>query len=599
MSKTAILSAACLLLFLLSGISYSWEYDKSDFPKLTQDEINEAVARASQVAVTRWVEDPQGRQATTYDQWRARKGEPRPLEIELIGTSGNAKNSTRFAVIVNSSLYSQISTSVATYIDDLVLDGYTVDLFTASYGTPFELRTHLYSQYNLGMTGCLLVGDLPVPWYELTNCFDYGENEQFPCDYYYMDLDGIFTDGDSDGMFDYHGGDMFPEIYVGRLTASTLTMSGADEVYLIQNYFRKNHDYREGKFRANYRGLMFVDDDWVYDAEYWNENLGMVYCGTTLEYDEYETIDVLYESHICQGFEFVQVCVHSNPWAHYFNAGLHGDGGVTQNTEIRGFDAPGIFYNLFACSNARYIEDDYMGGWYAFTTDHGMTALGSTKTGSMLYFDIFYGALSQGANMGEAFRDWFAEISSWGWWFDNQCWFYGMTLIGDPTLKPYTDRPPLVIDEPDFKHARKGTPYYSYLTASGGGGTPPFNWEIIEGEIPTGLSFNPNDASLIGFTQAEGDFYFTVKAGDICTPQYADSVEIWISVMEVCGDIDNDNIINVLDIVYLIDYKFNDGPVPPILGACDVNSDDLINILDIILLIDYKFKGGPAPYCFY
>jgi len=599
MRKIVVFLSVGLLSLFIFNFSIAREYNKKDFPKLTEQEIREATERASQVTVTHWVDDPQGRRATTFAEWRDQKGEVRPLEIKSVETRGNAKDLGRFAIIVNAALYPQISTSITTYVDDLVAEGFIVDVFTSSFGTPPELRSFLNSQYGLGMTGCLFVGDLPVAWYEMFDCFDEGADEEFPCDYYYMDLDGIFTDNDGDGMYDDHSGDMFPEIYVGRLTASTLTMSGADEVTLTQNYFRKNHEYRQGLFRSNYRGLMFVDDDWVYDAEFWNENLGMVYCATTLEYDEYETVDVLYESEICEGYEFVQVCVHSNPWGHYFNAGPHGSGGVTQNTEIRSFDAPGVFYNLFACSNSRYIEDDYMGGWYIFTTDHGLCALGSTKTGSMLYFDIFYDALAQGANMGEAFRDWFAEISSWPWWFDNQCWFYGMTLLGDPTLKPYTFRPPLVINEPNFKHARLGTPYYSYVTASGGGGTPPFNWSIIDGAIPTGLSFNPDDGTLIGFTQTEGDFYFSIEASDVCDPQFADTVEAWISVMEVCGDINNDNKIDLLDILYLIDYKFKDGPEPPVLGACDLDGDDVINLLDILFLIDYKFKDGPAPYCFY
>ncbi len=598
MRKFYVIITVALLSLIICNSVFAWEYNKADFPKLTEQEIREAAERASQVAVTHWVDDPQGRQAMTFEEWSAQKGEYRPLEIEPVLTRGESKDADRFAVIVNAALYPQITSSVSTYVDDLVAEGFVVDVFTSSYGTPPELRAFLSNQYNQGMSGCLFVGDLPVAWYEMYNCYDYGDDEQFPCDYYYMDLDGVFTDSDSDGMYDDHSGDMFPEIYVGRLTASTMTLSGADEVSLIQNYFRKNHEYRQGLFRANYRGLMFVDDDWVYDAEYWNENLGYVYCGTTLEYDEYETVDALYESEICEGYEFVQVCVHSNPWTHFFNAGA-GSGGETHNTEIRGFDAPGVFYNLFACSNSRYVENDYMGGWYIFTTDHGQCALGSTKTGSMLYFDIFYDALSLGANMGEAFRDWFAEITSWTWTFDNQCWFYGMTLLGDPTLKPYSSRPPLAIDEPHFRHTRPGVPYYAYVTASGGGGTPPFNWQIIDGSIPTGLSFDPDDGTLIGFTQGEGDYYFSIEASDICTPQYADTVNVWISIMNLCGDVDHNGIINVLDIIFLIDYKFKDGPTPPVVGACDVNSDHMVNVLDIIYLIEYKFEGGPAPYCFY
>ncbi len=65
----------------------------------------------------------------------------------------------------------------------------------------------------------------------------------------------------------------------------------------------------------------------------------------------------------------------------------------------------------------------------------------------------------------------------------------------------------------------------------------------------------------------------------------------------VCGDVNSDGLVNILDIIFLIDYKFKGGPAPSILDSADVNNDSLVNILDIIYLIDYKFKGGPAPNC--
>ncbi len=65
----------------------------------------------------------------------------------------------------------------------------------------------------------------------------------------------------------------------------------------------------------------------------------------------------------------------------------------------------------------------------------------------------------------------------------------------------------------------------------------------------------------------------------------------------VCGDVNDDNAVNILDIIFLIDYKFKEGPAPAYPGLADVNYDGLINILDIIYLIDFKFKGGPEPDC--
>jgi len=65
----------------------------------------------------------------------------------------------------------------------------------------------------------------------------------------------------------------------------------------------------------------------------------------------------------------------------------------------------------------------------------------------------------------------------------------------------------------------------------------------------------------------------------------------------VPGDANNNGEVNILDIVYLIDYKFKGGPAPLPYAICsaDVDCNCVVNIIDIIALIDYKFKAGPAP----
>ncbi len=65
----------------------------------------------------------------------------------------------------------------------------------------------------------------------------------------------------------------------------------------------------------------------------------------------------------------------------------------------------------------------------------------------------------------------------------------------------------------------------------------------------------------------------------------------------ICGDVDGNLEVNVLDIIYLIAYKYKGGPAPSVMNAADVNSDGTVNVLDIIALIDFKFKGGPSPNC--
>jgi sugar lactone lactonase YvrE len=65
----------------------------------------------------------------------------------------------------------------------------------------------------------------------------------------------------------------------------------------------------------------------------------------------------------------------------------------------------------------------------------------------------------------------------------------------------------------------------------------------------------------------------------------------------ICGDVEKDGAVDILDIVFLIDWKFKDGPAPDPLGAADVDANGDTDLLDIVFLIDNKFKDGADPIC--
>jgi len=69
-----------------------------------------------------------------------------------------------------------------------------------------------------------------------------------------------------------------------------------------------------------------------------------------------------------------------------------------------------------------------------------------------------------------------------------------------------------------------------------------------------------------------------------------------------CGDVDNSDAINILDVTYLVNYLYKSGPDPDCgtsySGICgDVDNSGTINILDVTYLINYLYKGGPEPDC--
>ena len=61
------------------------------------------------------------------------------------------------------------------------------------------------------------------------------------------------------------------------------------------------------------------------------------------------------------------------------------------------------------------------------------------------------------------------------------------------------------------------------------------------------------------------------------------------------GDLNRDGIVDIVDIVYLTNYLFEDGPPADPPAAGDINGDCYITIADVVYLINYVFKMGPAP----
>ena len=64
-----------------------------------------------------------------------------------------------------------------------------------------------------------------------------------------------------------------------------------------------------------------------------------------------------------------------------------------------------------------------------------------------------------------------------------------------------------------------------------------------------------------------------------------------------CGDVNEDCVVDVGDVVLLINYLFKNGPPPSPFPAGNVNSDQIIDVGDVVFIINYLFKGGPAPTC--
>ncbi|HDN01516.1 MAG TPA: carboxypeptidase regulatory-like domain-containing protein, partial [Candidatus Bathyarchaeota archaeon] len=357
----------------------------------------------------------------------------KPFNATLIYESVSPEQELVY-LLVNDTLYNYqlFVMEFNLFVRDLSSLGYSVKTYLISGGTPSDLRSLLRDGLDEGLVGAILIGDLPVAWYEMY-CWE--RWEQFPTDLFYMDLDGSFTDSDNDGLFDSHSdgeGDRAPEIWIGHLDVPNKYSDV--EYQILAYYFYRHHLYVTGEITVPHRALIYIDDDWVSMADSVDNSLAKIYSERVLVTDEETTNSEDYKARLAEGYEWVHLQCHGWPGGHTFKV-PSGWNGTVYTSDYEAIDPPVFFYQFFVCSGARFVENDYLAGSAVFKTSYGLAAIGSTKTGSMLYFSDFYTKLAERKSIGEAFKEWFILHGE-----SMPCWFYGMTIIGSPVLTPKLEK---------------------------------------------------------------------------------------------------------------------------------------------------------------
>ena len=337
-------------------------------------------------------------------------------------------------VILNQKLYNPVTLDdIETYKNDLESEGYSVSIvLSTNSNDPAALRNFLYQEWTTNnIDGAFLIGQLPVAWYEMAITNDDGDTtgwDQFPCDLYFMDLDGEWLDNmNRQGVWDDHTGALEPDIWIGRLYTSTMTYHGVNETMLVERYLTKVHQYREGTLRLKNQGFSYVAEDWagfhmenevfkLYDeVTFVNDGIN----GNVTAADYRQRIRATTNNK----YEWMYLAAHSSPTDHYFKDGLF------NSEEIEPLDVQILFYLNFNCSAARFTEDNCLCNWYVMQDPYGLLSVGSTKSGSMLDQYDYYEQIAAGHTFGEAFKYWGVRH------FEIRDWHYGMVCIGDPTLK--------------------------------------------------------------------------------------------------------------------------------------------------------------------
>ncbi len=375
------------------------------------------------------------------------------------------------AIFVQPELYVAIKTNLMRVVTDWENEGADVIVYAMQFPTVEALRDTLRSID--GLTGTLLIGNFPVPWFQFEDDSGTGYQE-YPVDLYYMDLDGVWEDNlykpstgpmqpGSDGIFDTHYANYprsteQPDIVVGRITP-TPGMGGADEV--VNYYLNKCCEYRHDLnwIRQQFTALAYPDDDWhTWGQEVADQYISQAYQSYHCISDINATTGIDYRDRLDEHYSLIHVWVHSWSQGHAFRINNGTQNQYFYNNQILPAGANANFYLLFACGNSRYVEDQNCAAIYAFSSFSGINTIGSTHSGGMLHFDYFYPALAQGISFGEAFLQTFQFVGNFGFNREMRGWYYGLTFNGDPFIVPQApattvitkNEPPILLENFDI-----------------------------------------------------------------------------------------------------------------------------------------------------
>ncbi len=363
-------------------------------------------------------------------------------ETETLATS-TTEQKPLVCVLVNSTIYADIKFSLDQFAADVENSGFSVKIVETQQlleETPEGIRSYLQENLRHPLEGCLLVGDIPGALFEV------GAKE-FPTDLYYTDLDGLWIDSDNDMIYDEHSGDVAPEIWVGRLKVPDVA---GDEASVLNHYFAKNHRYRIGTLSLPWwRGLLYIDDSGTSantedDAKF---SVGKIYSDIVFVRDRATTNATDYKNRIDDplGYQLMYLMCHGTHNNHTFmvppkepetlNGSWFQWESTVYSSDYRSINPRIFFYHFVVCSAALYSEPDYLAGSAVFGNDYGLLAVGSTEIIPTLPVSVFYGSLSEGKCVGDAFREWSVDLHERYNYLQRR--FYGLTLIGDPTLRLY------------------------------------------------------------------------------------------------------------------------------------------------------------------
>jgi hypothetical protein len=497
-----------------------------------------------------------------------------------------------------------------------------IDLFSiySSYsGVDYaeKVRNCIKDYYqNHGTIWVLLGGDINYVPYRKAFAFTSGEGsytweDTIPCDWYFSDLDGSWNNDGDNTWGEYSDGvDLYPDIFVGRASVNNSTK--------VQTFVNKTLQYEKTLNLAYLDGMLLAGEylwpgcdaavllNYVYSTYVLPDGL---FPNPTKLYESLGNLNLTNFTNTLQaGKNFINHCGHGNIniisiGSDYFT-NSNADG-LTNGNKL------GRFYTFACISNA--FDFDCLGEHFVNNPNGGTFCyIGNTRYG--------WGDPTNPLNgSGNSFnREFYSYL------FDYNKYHLGQTLASSklPFIPSAKQQPSGIYDRwTIYSLNLLGDPEMPYLTKT------PHNLNITSQPDSIGLGAHsielyvtdnslamPVESALVcltkgnevysrGLTASDGRATLEVSPitpGQIVVTATAQNMvfaQDTITVTFKLGDVNSDDVVDVGDVVYLINYVFYGGPPPKHMPAGDVDCSGEIDISEIVFLINYVFYEGPEPNC--
>lgn len=349
-----------------------------------------------------------------------------------------------FMVMIDHLMYDSLRQELKRYSEDVhAIYGYGILVDTVANGSPVQIK-NLIKNYSdsLSVNGVLFVGDIAEAYFETQNDHDsIGKYRVWPCDLYYMDMDGVWADTDLNGIYDSHMGNCSPELYVGRISTKgmpELEENDSLKYKALRKWFENVHLYWwRASFQGEVKSLRYTDRNWVNSinvntTEFLNISGKVNTDSISFGGGNFSKNDYL-QRIMSNTYRFTQLASHSTPVLHQFSTNEY-----IYPWDILDANSSNLGYNLFCCSACNWEAPSisgYMGGSYLFGNKKTIAVVGTTKIGSMEQMEKFYKSFGSRKSIGLSMKEWWECIFNTNYSTNTRIWwFYGMTLLGDPNF---------------------------------------------------------------------------------------------------------------------------------------------------------------------